>query len=124
MLGRLLNLFLHLVHQQLQRMAVQHAFVDQPARKIQDRIALGFERPLGRGLVRALVVGERVGLRTDHARMHQRRAFPLTAILRRRAHGLVGGEEIHPIHLLQKQCRETGQKPGHIRARRLVFHRD
>ncbi len=53
--------------------------------------------------------------------VHQRRTAPFAAVLRRRLHGPVGGQEIGAVHLLPEQPRKTGDQFGDAAARGLAF---
>ncbi len=84
---------------QLQRWAVDDAFVATSCREARDRVAFGFGRAFGCGLVETLVIGERMRVGPDDVRVHQRRPFARAALIDGLAQRVVAGGEVRAIHL-------------------------
>ena len=124
LLGGLLDLFVDFVRDVLQHTPVHHAFFDQQFGKQQHRVARALGLALGRRTVRPLVVGERMRIRPDHARMHQRRTASLAAVLHGIPHRAIAREKIGAVHLLAEQPRKTRRQRRDTSARRLRFNRN
>ena len=83
------------------------ALGDEPLRELRHRIARGVGLALVGRTVHHLVVRQRVRVRTNHVRVHERRALPLARVVDRALHRLVAGEQIAAVDFLDVQIREA-----------------
>ena len=122
-LGGRLDFEVDLVHQRLQRVAVENALRDQPFRELRHRVPRRFCGSLPGGLVQPLLVRERVRVGPDAGRMNQRGACSRAAVAGGFDHGTIGRDEIAAIGFDDPQTRKTRHQPGDVPACGLRLHR-
>ena len=121
---RVMHLFVDLVSEELQPLAIEHALLDEKPREADDGIAFALGLTFGLRLVKALVVGERVRVEADHVGMHQRRSAAFPAPVGGLPHGAVGGQEIGAIHFHAEQAGKARDQARNAAAGGLAFDGD
>jgi hypothetical protein len=91
----------------------------EPLWKGDQGVAMGLRFALLFRFVEPLIIGHRVAVRTDHVCMHQRGAAASPAVLLRLLHGLIAGQRVGPVHLLDQEIREALDQPGDAAAGRI-----
>ena len=119
----MLDLLIHFMDDQLQRLPVENALGNQPLGKFDDRVARLFGCALGLGLIETLVVGKRMRIRPRHGGMHQRRPLAGARMRHRFGQRLIRRHEIRAVHFHALQIREARDQARDVSARRLPLHR-
>ena len=88
-----------------------------------DRVALRFRLAFSRRLVQLVVVGQRVRVRADDVRVHQRGPLAGTHVVCGRAHGAQAVEQVGAVGRFDVQARERAQQLRDVAARHLNFDR-
>ncbi len=86
------------------------------------RVARGIGLALRVGSVEALVVGERVGIGTDHMGMDKRGTVARSAVLGRPLEGRIGDSGVGTVKLFEMEIGETGDKARNVATGGLHFH--
>ena len=89
-----------------------------------DRIAHRVRLALLRGPVHHLVVGQRVRVRADHVRVHERRSLPLARVVHRALHRRVAREQIAAVDFFHVQTGEGAHELRDRAARRVHLDGD
>ena len=124
--GRRGDLAVDLLAQPRQVDLGQGALVLEVSREQQQRVALGVLRALGGRAVERLVVGQRVRVRPDHVRVHERRSLARAAPGRGLAEHREARERVAAVHLAHQQVRKAAHEPRDAAAGGLHLdrHRD
>ena len=122
--GRVIDFLVHFRLEFLETLFRKDAFSEKERGHRLDGVVLGLALALLFGAVERLVVGERMAVGPDDVRMDESGSLALPAVLRRVAQGVVGPEEVAPVHFRDE---ETGEAAHELRDRasgRVDFDRD
>ncbi len=120
------DLLVHLRRDQLELRLGGDPLLEQVRRKAVDRVARRVGITLRRRAVVHLVIRERMRVRPDHLRVHERRTLALPGIVVRLEHHVVGRERIATVDLLHEQVRKRAHQLGNRAAGSIDLdrHRD
>ena len=122
LVGRGVDFLFYLADELLQLRLARDLLLHEERREPGNRIALGLGRALVRRLVQLLVVRERVRVRADDLRVHERRPLARARVVHGRRHRLVAGEEVGAVDALDEEARERRDELRDVAAGRLHFH--
>ncbi len=122
--GRLVDLGVDLGVELVEIRLRENPLLEQERREPPQRVPLLVPFALGLRPVHRLVVGERVAVGPDHARVHERRTHPRSAVFGGITQGVVGLQEIRSVGLGHEEIREGPDELRDRAARRIDLDRD